>query len=87
MKYLKWDYAPFVPIFDLVAPYLPFNQDLLDTFQKNISESSLHCAIHYSQNNVNSFVKSIIYPDQFSSIFVSILNSTSLVFTSQVFIA
>ena len=80
MKYLKWDYTPFVPIFDLVNPYLPFHQDLLDVFQKNLSESALHCAIHYSQNNVNSFIKSIVYPDQLSSLFVSILNSTSLVF-------
>ena len=80
MKYLKRDYTPFVPIFDLVNPYLPFQQDLLDVFQKNLSESALHCAIHYSQNNVNSFIQSIIYPDQLSSLFVSILNSTSLVF-------
>lgn len=80
MKYLKWDYTPFVPIFDLVNPYLPFHQDLLDVFQKNLSEAALHCAIHYSQNNVNAFLKSVIYPDQLSSLFVSILNSTSLVF-------
>ena len=80
MKYLKWDYTPFVPIFDLVNPYLPFHQDLLDVFQKNLSEAALHCAIHYSQNNVNAFLKSVIYPDQLSSLFVSILNSTSLVY-------
>ena len=79
MKYLKLDFSPFVPLFDLAAPYLPFHQDLLDVFQKNLSEAALHCAIHYSQNNVQSFIQSIVYPDQLSSLIVSLLNSTSLV--------